>query len=108
MSTPRGQGRRTVARRSRAAIVAAAADLRRAGEPLTMRAVASRAGVSRSTLYRHFADPAALQRGLQQEARDGAAAAVELGLEAQRTLLAQLRAVVTQLVEVGAALPPEP
>jgi lambda repressor-like predicted transcriptional regulator len=36
--------------------------------PLTMRAVARAAGVSRSTLYRHFSSPAELQRSLQHEA----------------------------------------
>ena len=51
---------------TRAAILAAASDLLESGGPeaVTLRAVGTAAGVSRSAPYRHFADKAALERAL--------------------------------------------
>ena len=100
-----GRSRRADARRNRAAVLAATARLLREGEPLTMKAVAEAAGVSRSILYRHFGSPAELQRAVQEEALGRAQAGVERSLSAATPPLAQLRGVVTWLVEVGAELP---
>jgi AcrR family transcriptional regulator len=57
-------------------MLAATARLLREGRPLTMRAVAEAAGVSRSTLYRHFGDPGDLQRAVQRETLARASAAI--------------------------------
>jgi AcrR family transcriptional regulator len=70
-----------------------------------MRAVAETARVSRSTLYRHFANPANLQRAVQQEALDKARGAVERALGEQRPPLAELRSILSELVSIGAELP---
>jgi AcrR family transcriptional regulator len=82
--------------------MAAAARLVREQQPLAMRAVADAAGVSRSTLYRHFGDPAELQRALQHEALALASAGIEQALSAHKPPLSQVRAVVSTLVTVGA------
>jgi PAS domain S-box-containing protein len=70
-----------------------------------MRAVATAARVSRSTLYRHFANPANLQRAVQQEALDQARIAIERALGEQRPPLAELRSILSELVSIGAELP---
>jgi AcrR family transcriptional regulator len=69
-----------------------------------MRAVAEAARVSRSTLYRHFANPANLQHAVQQEALDKARGAVERAL-GERPPLAELRSILSELVSIGAELP---
>ena len=102
---PRARGRRAVAQRNRAAVIEATARMLRGGEPLTMQAVAAAANVGRSTLYRHFADPADLQRAVQQETLTRAAAAIRVTVDARRPVLAQLRAAVSALVDVGTQLP---
>src|SRR5215203_5960848 len=102
---PRARGRRAVAQRNRAAVIEATARMLRGGEPLTMQAVAAAANVGRSTLYRHFADPADLQRAVQQETLTRAAAAIRETVDARRPVLAQLRAAVSALVDVGTQLP---
>ncbi|NNM48112.1 TetR/AcrR family transcriptional regulator [Knoellia koreensis] len=48
----------------RAALVAAANEMLEQGEPLSLRALARRAGVSPTALYRHFADKEALESAL--------------------------------------------
>jgi len=101
----RGEGRRAVARRNHVEIVVATARLLREPEPLKMQAVAEAAGLSRSTLYRHFANPAELQSAVQEETLARAAGALEESVRGQRPPLAQLRSAVSALVEIGAQLP---
>jgi len=102
---PRARGRRAVARRNRAVVIAATAQLLRRRQPLTMQAVAAAANVSRSTLYRHFANPVELQRAVQHETLARAASAIQHAATAQRPALAELRSVVAAVVELGAELP---
>jgi AcrR family transcriptional regulator len=96
---------RADARRSRDAVVRAAAELLRSARPLTMLAVADGAGVSRSTLYRHFPDAAAIQRALQEDALAAARVAIGRSLAGGKPPLAQLRTIVAALVAIGAELP---
>ena len=92
--------------RSRTAVIEATAGLLRDGVPLTMRAAAGAAGVSRSTLYRHFAGPDELLRAVREDALRRAEAAVATGVAVeQRPLLAELRRVVESLVRIGSELP---
>ena len=102
---PRARGRQAVARRNRMAVIEATAQLLRGDESLTMQAVAAAANVSRSTLYRHFANPADLQLAVQQETLARAATAIRGAVSSDRPALAQLRSVVSALVEVGTELP---
>src|SRR3954454_7032688 len=105
-SGPRGASRRRAGGRDTCgAILAATAELLRRERPLTMRAVAATAGVSRSTLYRHFPNPASLQRALQHEALAMAGTAIERSLGKQRPPLAELRSILSDLVSIGAELP---
>jgi serine phosphatase RsbU (regulator of sigma subunit)/AcrR family transcriptional regulator len=96
---------RADAQRNRAAALAACARLLREQGAVTMKGVAEAAGVSRSILYRHFGNPAGLQRALQQHTLDAARAEIERAVGGDRPPLAALRAVVSVLVEVGAQLP---
>jgi AcrR family transcriptional regulator len=102
---PRARGRRAVARRNRTAVIAATAKLLQDHAPLTMQAVAAAADVSRSTLYRHFANPAELQRALQRETLARAESAIRDSVRGRRPALAELRSVVSALVTLGAELP---
>ena len=85
MSVDRAAGeepRRAAARRAdavetRSAVLAAAARLLRDGRQLTMRGVADAAGVSRSTLYRHFRSPVDLKAAVAREALVRTRAAIE-------------------------------
>ena len=104
-AAPRSRGRRAVARRNRTAVIEATARLLRTREPLTMQAVAAAADVSRSTLYRHFPNPAELQRAVHQETLTRAATVIEHAVSGRRPALAELRSVVSALVELGAELP---
>jgi len=72
-----------------------------------MRAVAEAAAVSRSTLYRHFGNSDELQRALQQETLARASSAIERSVSEQKPALAELRAVVSTLVTLGAEFPLE-
>src|SRR5919202_5633125 len=110
MSDQRDRGRppargRADVRRNRAAVLAATARLLRAGSPLSMSAVAEAAGVSRSILYRHFGNPVQLQRALQAETLERALAGIQRATRDGRPVLAELRAVVSAIVGVGAELP---
>jgi AcrR family transcriptional regulator len=96
---------RADARRRRNAILAAAASQLREGSPFEMRAVAGAAGVSRSTLYRHFRSPAELQRALPQHALAEVSSAIERSLSEQKAPLAELRSVVSALVRIGSEFP---
>jgi AcrR family transcriptional regulator len=87
---------------NRTAIVAAAAGQLRQSGTLTMRTVAADAGVSRSTLYRHFPTRPSLEDALVDEAVREARARVAQTVSGRRPALAALRDVVTALVEVGA------
>jgi len=101
----RGEGRRAVARRNHVAIITATAGLLREPEPLKMQAVAAAAELSRSTLYRHFANPEELQRAVQQVTLARAAGSIQQALRGPRPPLAHLRSVVSALVDLGADLP---
>jgi AcrR family transcriptional regulator len=70
-----------------------------------MRAVAQAAGISRSTLYRHFDNPAELHRAVQQETLSQARTAIERSLSQNKPPLGALRSVVLALVQVGARQP---
>jgi AcrR family transcriptional regulator len=80
---------------------AAAADLRRHGEP-SMRRVAAAAGLSRSTLYRHFPTRSSLEDALREEALDAARRAIEAVVVEDRPPLAVLRRLVEALVQTAA------
>jgi AcrR family transcriptional regulator len=102
---PRPGSRRADVRRTRVALIAGGARLLRTGRPLTMRAVADEAGVARSTLYRHFGSPAAVERAIRQEALAMARSGIARAASGRRPPLAELRSAVAALVEVGARLP---
>jgi serine phosphatase RsbU (regulator of sigma subunit)/AcrR family transcriptional regulator len=70
-----------------------------------MRAVAQAAGISRSTLYRHFDNPSELQRAVQQETLSQARNAIERSLSQHKPPLGALRSTVLALVQVGARHP---
>jgi PAS domain S-box-containing protein len=70
-----------------------------------MRAVAEAAQVSRSTLYRHFANPADLQRAVQQETLARARGAIERAIDEQRPPVSELRSILSELASIGAELP---
>jgi AcrR family transcriptional regulator len=104
-ATRREKRRRSDAQHNRVLVVRAAAQLLRRHQPLTMRAVAHAAGISRSTLYRHFATPAELHRAVQQETLTAARRAIERSLSQRKPPLGQLRSAVLALVQVGARHP---
>lgn len=93
---------RSDARRNRATIVAAARVRLARGGDLSMRAVASAAGVSRSTLYRHFPRREDLDQALIEEAlAEAHRLASSAGSDSAPALLL-LRRLVDGLVELGA------
>jgi AcrR family transcriptional regulator len=101
----RARSPRADARRNRIAVMHAAARLLRQGQALTSKAVAEAAGVSRSTVYRHFGDAAELERSIQRETLAATAAAIERTRSDDKPPLAELRSVVAALVQVGSELP---
>jgi AcrR family transcriptional regulator len=100
-----GSRARADASRTRATLIDAGAQLLQLGRPLSMQAVADAAGVARSTLYRHFRSPADLANATQREALVRARVAIQASRLGTRPPLAELRAALSALVEVGAALP---
>ncbi|MFL5839910.1 MAG: SpoIIE family protein phosphatase [Thermoleophilaceae bacterium] len=100
MSTRRPQ--RSDARRHREALLAAAAAELAAGRRLEIQRIASSAGVSRSTVHRHFRNAAGVERALAEEAVAEAQQNVERGLAQSGAPLADLREVVAGLADVGA------
>ena len=70
-----------------------------------MQAVAAEAGVSRSTLYRHFANPAELQHAVREETLASVTTAIRGAVTEPKPALARLRTVVSTLVVVGAEHP---
>ena len=101
-----GERRRSDARRNRAGILSAASRQLSADPGSTMRSVATVAGVSRSTLHRHFPTRADLDLALRSEAISAARAAAEDAVSTDRPPLAALRRVVDALVGIGADYPP--
>jgi serine phosphatase RsbU (regulator of sigma subunit)/AcrR family transcriptional regulator len=93
-------GRRD-ARRHREAILAAAAAQLRAGNPLEIRRIASAAGVSRSTVHRHFRNAAGLEQGLVEAAFEQVVSALEERALATRPPLAALRDLIARLAATG-------
>ena len=92
---------RSDARRNRASMVAAARrDLSERGS-LSMRRVAMTAGVSRSTLYRHFSTRAALEQALREEALGAARVAIESEVQEDRPPVAVLRRLVEALAGIA-------
>jgi AcrR family transcriptional regulator len=97
-----GRRQRSDARENRAAALrAAAVDVRRHGEP-SMRRVAATAGLSRSTLYRHFPTRSSLEDALREEALDAARRAIEAIVVEDRPPLAVLRRLVEALAQTAA------
>lgn len=98
-----GSARRADAERSRLAVIAAAKRLLSGGAKLDMSGVAASAGVSRSTLYRHFASADELRGELLELALADAEQVVAAATSLERAPLAQLRAVVVALCDIAAA-----
>src|SRR4051794_13222114 len=93
---------RADARRSREAVLDAAAAELRAGRALQVQRLAAGAGVSPSTISRHFRDAAGLESAVVNEALGRAQLAVAGAISQTRPPLADVRAAITGLVEVGA------
>jgi AcrR family transcriptional regulator len=92
---------RSDARHNRAAVLGAArADLREHGA-LSMTRVAEGAGLSRSTLYRHFPTQSSLEDALREEARDVLSSTVQDVVTRDRPPLAVLRRLVEALSGVA-------
>lgn len=94
--------RRSDARRNRDEIVAAAMTAMQREAGLSMPRVASAAGVSRSTLYRHFPTRQALEGALREEALAAAGRAIDGAVSEHGPPLAVLRRLVSSLVEIAA------
>ncbi len=97
-----GRRRRADALRNGSAIVEAANRELIEGANLTMQAVAAAAGVSRSTLHRHFPTRTDLDRAVREECLETARRAIEAAGAEQRPALSVSRRLVGALVGVGA------
>jgi PAS domain-containing protein len=93
---------RTDARRHRETITAAAAAELRAGKPLQIQSIAGRAGLSRSTIHRHFGNTAGLERALVAAAANEAASALATAADGTAAPLAELRRALSLLAAIGA------
>jgi AcrR family transcriptional regulator len=92
---------RSDARHNRAAaLAAAAADLREHGA-VSMTRVAEAAGLSRSTLYRHFPTQSSLEDALREEARDAVGSTIRDIVSDDRPPLAVLRRLVAALSHIA-------
>ena len=100
--TRRGRRRRTDALRNRAAIVKGGQRELIEGANLTMQSVAAAAGVSRSTLHRHFPTRTDLRRAVRAEGLATARRAIEAAAAERRPALSVSRRLIDALVEVGA------
>jgi serine phosphatase RsbU (regulator of sigma subunit)/AcrR family transcriptional regulator len=99
--TPARRERGDVRRRRALLLQAAAAELR-AGRRLEMQRLARVAGVSRSTVHRHFGSVRRAADALVEAAMERAEPVLRDACEAERTPLGQLRSVTIALVELGA------
>lgn len=97
---PRTQ--RSDALQNRAAVLAAAVVALGRDGYLNMQTLAADAGVSRSTLYRHFPTRDSLEKALREDALVAVASTVEEIVSESRPPLAALRALVGALVELAA------
>ena len=97
-----GRRRRADALRNRSAIVEAANRELIEGANLTMQAVAAAAGVSRSTLHRHFPTRTDLDRAVREECLETARSQSKLPPRSSARHLASRRRLVGALVGVGA------
>lgn len=100
---PEGDRRRRVdAERSRAALINAAARQLAEGPIIDMRRLAQDAGLSRSTVYRHFPSADGVRQAVVQKAMHDARLALRSVMCRPRPPLALLRDAVSALVRVGA------
>src|SRR5438309_10452922 len=93
--------KRAYAQRHRSTILEAAAAELRSGRRLEVQRVAATAGVSRSTVHRHFANVAGVERALCERALAVVAAAGERTATRASAPLADARSVITTLAEVA-------
>src|SRR5215217_1426515 len=93
--------RRSDATRNRAAVIATAADQLRREEDLNLQRVAAAAGVSRSTLHRHFPARSALEAALREDALAEARRVVEAAASEDGAPLGVLRRLVLALADVA-------
>ena len=102
MPVPDSRKRRSDSLANRAGILEAAVRHLKEAPELNIREVAREAGVSRSTLYRHFATRESLEEALIQDALETAREAVAAVTSEARAPMALLRRLVSVLVELGA------
>jgi AcrR family transcriptional regulator len=93
--------RADVRRHREAILAAAAAELRGVGT-LEIQRVAARAGISRSTVHRHYRNVAGLERALAFHAAELARRAIEDANERATAPLADVRRALTLLARIGA------
>lgn len=102
-----GTARRADAERNRGALIAVAARQLQTASTLEMGRLAADAGVSRSTLYRHFPSTEAVRRGVVERALADARVELHAVTTGTGPPLAILRRAVSALVTVGASYPLE-
>jgi hypothetical protein len=94
--------RRSDAERSRTTVLDAAGQMLAEGTELDMSRLARKAGMSRSTLYRHFPNAAALGAALDERAVAEAADRIAAMAKEHRAPMAAAHDAVAALVEIGA------